>query len=246
VNVRSVRIVFATVLGIAGIALGVYGDWILWHPMDGLLLTLAAGALLLVAGVLALIPRRVARDAALGVLALALGLVGGQVLSPGRPALLWADGTILVTLDQPGGVTGSNVTTCQTTEAGDELQVSGDSNLRLDVLGPLPGAPADLDQRAFVQVLILVGDRWRYGTVARADNVNLRLFISSPAADTGEVRLAASDNSAIEIAWTPTGGTLRFAGLVDETDGTPPPSGLDLRGTITWTCSAASLIEVHR
>jgi len=40
-SVRSVRIVFATVLGIAGIALGVYGDWILWHPMDGLLLTLA-------------------------------------------------------------------------------------------------------------------------------------------------------------------------------------------------------------
>jgi hypothetical protein len=238
VSARAVRIVLAVVLGIAGIALGVYGDWILWHPMDGVMLTLGAGVLLVVAGVIALIPRRAARTAALGVLAFALGLVGGQVLSPGRPGLLGADGTILVALDRPTGATGSHVATCQTTEAGGELQVSGDPNLRLDVLGPLPGAPADVDPRAFVQVSLTVGDRWPDGTVSRTDDVDLSVSISSPAADKGETRLAASDASDIEIDWTPAGGTLRFAGLVDDLTGAPAPADLDLAGTISWTCGA--------
>lgn len=237
-STRTVRVLLVIVLGGAGFALGVYGDWILWHPMDGLLLTLGAGALVIVAGGIALIPRRAARTAALGLLAFALGLLAGQLLSPGRPALLGADGTISVALEQPGTATGSHVATCETTEAGGELQVSGDPNLRLDLLGPLPGAPADVDPRAFVGVSLTVGDRWSDGAVSRTDNVDLLVYISSPLADVEETRLVASDASDIDITWTPSGGTLRFAGLVDDQTGAPAPAELDLAGTITWTCDA--------
>jgi hypothetical protein len=239
VSGRVLRTLLAVGLALAGLAAGAYGDWILWHPMDGLMLTLGAGSLLIVAGVVALIPRRAARTAALGVLVFALGVVGGQVLAPGRPALMGADGTISMALDQAGGVSGAHVATCQTTGSGTELQISGDPNLRVDLLDAVPGAPADLDQRAFVGISITVGDRWRDHTVARADNVDLLVSVASVIAGANEVMLAASDASAVEIAWTPAGGTLRFAGLVGVTDGRPKPADLDLRGTITWTCEAA-------
>ncbi len=235
-NRRTVRIVATVALAVAGLTGGAYGDWVLWHPIYGVLLTLGAGSLVLVAVVIAQIPRWTARTVALGVLAFGLGLVGGQVLSPGRPALLGAAGTLTVALDQPPGATGAHNATCQMTDAGTELAVIGDPNLRLDVLGPLSGAPADLDQRAFVLFSITVGDRWPDGAIARTDNVGLFLSISSPAAEAGETQLAASDASDIAIDWTPEGGLLLFSGLVDARTGAPAPTDLDLRGTITWTC----------
>jgi hypothetical protein len=138
------------------------------------------------------------------------------------------------------GTEGPDVAFCEWTEDARELQVSGSSNLRLALLPPIQGAPPDVDQRAFVTVSITVGDRWRDGNVARSDNVDLWLLVGGVQDGAEEVRLAASDASTMEIDWTPSGGSLRFAGLVDATTGAPAePPLAGLAGTITWTCEPA-------
>jgi hypothetical protein len=70
--------------------------------------------------------------------------------------------------------------------------------------------------------------------------VDLFLLVSGAQAEAEEVRLGASDASTLEIDWTPAGGSLRFAGLVDATTGAPvEPPLAGLAGTLTWTCEPA-------
>ena len=235
---RAVVIALIVVLAVAGFVFGAVFDWFNWHPIDSVLLSIVAVPLTVVALVLAVVRRT--RVAGLLLLAVSGGMVAGQVLGPSRPQMAIAEGTLAMLVDQPVATSGTDLATCQWNEAAGELQVSGSSNLRLDLLPPIPGAPPDVDQRASASVSVTVGDRWPDGNVARSDNVDLFLMVSGAQADAEEVRLAASDASTIEIEWTPAGGTLRFAGLVDETTGAqvePPLAGL--AGTITWTCGPA-------
>jgi hypothetical protein len=225
-------------LAVAGFIAGAVFDWFNWHPMDAVLLTLVAVPLTVVALVLAILPRT--RVAGLLLLAAGGGLVAGQVLGPSRPQLAIAEGTLAMAVEQPVVTDGTDDATCQWNEAAGELQVSGSSNLRLDLLPPIPGAPPDVDQRASASVSVTVGDRWSDGNVARSDNVDLFLLVSGAQAEAEEVRLAASDASTLEIDWTPPGGSLRFAGLVDATTGAPvEPPLAGLAGTLTWTCEPA-------
>ena len=225
------------VLVVAGVAAGAIWDWFNWHPMDAVIMTLAAIVILVVGGVLAVARPRGSRLAGVVVLAVGVGIVAGQVLGPSRPALEIAEGSLAMAVDQPAAADGTGVATCQWSAARDELQVSGDNNLRIDLLPPIEGAPPDVDQRAFVLVSITVGDRWPDGAVTRADNMDLWLSVGGVADGAGEVALAALFASTLEVSWTPEGGSARFAGLVDATTGMAVAAPLaGLAGTITWTC----------
>ena len=144
------------------------------------------------------------------------------------------------TFEQTVSAEGTGVATCEFAGAPDELQVSGDHNLRINLLPPIDGAPPDVDQRAFVLVSITVGDRWPDGVIARRDNIDLWLSVGGVADGATETNLAAADASTLEISWTREGGSARFAGLVDATTGAPASAPLaGLAGTITWTCGPA-------
>ena len=216
-------------------AIGAYAHWVLWHPMDGVLIFLAAGGALLAAVVMALAVKRSARRLALVPLVVAIGLLAGQGLGPSRPALQSDHGVMAMTLERPNAARGEGAATCDTVVNGSELQVSSAS--RLDILGDDPTIPSDIDQREIVTVGLRVGDRWRDGAIRRSDDVDLVVIVGGVAADTAGVRLAANDDSTMEIQWTNDGGSLRFDRLVvDRSDGAASGDPIDLAGTMTWSC----------
>lgn len=233
---RALGIVGVVVALLAGVAIGAVWDWINWHPMNAVVITLFAVPMAIVGAVLALARPRGTRLPGLLVLALGGGIILGQVLGPARPELQGGEGTLVLAVDAPRAATGDGNATCFTTDAGDEIQVSGDSNLRIDLLPPVPNAPADLDQRAFVGVSITVGDRWKDRTVARSDNVDLWLNIGSVEVGVPEVTLVASDASDITIDWDGLAGSLTFANLVEANGGEVPDDLKGLAGTISWDC----------
>lgn len=216
-------------------AIGGYAHWILWQPMDGVLIFLAAGVALLLAGVMAIAVKRSARRVALVPLVVGIGLLAGQGFGPSRPELQSDQGMMTVTLERPNAASGGGAATCATVETGSELQVSSAS--RLDILEDDLTIPADIDQREFFTIGLRVGDRWTDGAIHRSDNVDLVVIVGGVAVDTPEVRLSASDDSIMEIQWTNDGGSLRFDRLVlDRSDGAPSRAPIDLAGTMTWTC----------
>jgi hypothetical protein len=216
-------------------ALGAYGHWILWHPMDGVLIYFAAGAALLTAAVIAIAATRSGRRLALVPVVVGIGLVAGSAFGPSRPELRSDHGLMVMTLERPNAASGEGAAMCDTVEDGSELQVSSAS--RLDILEDDLTVPADIDQREFVTIGLRVGDRWQDGAIRRSDDVDVVVIVGGVAADAPEVRLAASDDSTMEIQWTNDGGSLRFDGLVvDPSDGAAPGGPIDLAGTMTWTC----------
>lgn len=222
----------ATFAGAA--ALGAYAHWVLWLGVDALMILLAGGALLLGALIVAMVPKPAVRQLALFPLVAAAGLFVGQWIGPSRPALLDTAAVVTASLERPGITTGEGRGSCQTA-GGSELQVAG--NLRLQIRADDPSAPADIDQREFVNIYLTVGDRWRDGAIHRSDNVDLAVSIGSVVADEPEVALAADDGSLIDLAWTEEAGSLRFDRLVVD----PHRSGasaapIDLAGTISWIC----------
>ncbi len=215
-------------------ALGAYAHWVLWQSIDALLITLAAGALLVGALIVAPIRKPAVRRLSLFPLVVAAWLLLGQWVGPSRPALRQIAAVVTATLDRPGVTTDEGRGSCQTAGRS-ELQVAGD--VRLDIRADDPSAPAEIDQRELVNILLTVGDRWRDRAIHRSDNVDLAVIVGSVAADEPEVVLAADDGSLIELAWTEDAGSVRFDRLVVA----PPMSGasgapVDIAGIITWNC----------
>ena len=230
--------VVAFVAFVGAAILGAVGDWVWWEPYKGLVITLAAGGVLLVAIVLATLRRT--RPAALVVAAIGVGLIAGQNLGPSRPQLEQFQGTLTVTLSAPRATTGSAPVTCARDAAATELSLSGDPNLRLDVIADDPAAPADVDQREFVGVSLTVGDRWEQDPTPRPDGVVLRISVGRVEADLPETRMRSGRSSTREGDRSATGGTLSFAGLVPEIrPGEATGDPIDLAGTVTWTCDEA-------
>jgi hypothetical protein len=231
---RTLGLAALTVIFVVAAAIGAYAHWILWHPMDGLLIFLAAGAALLAAGVMAIALRR-RRRVALIPLVVGVGLLAGQGLGPSRAELQHDDGTMTVTLERPNATSGATAALCQTVEGGSELQVYGAS--RLGIGEDDPAIPADIDQREFVTISLTVGDRWRDAAIHRSDDVDLMVSVSGVVADAPEVGYAANDDSLIKIEWTNDGGSLQFDRLVVESDqGVARGEPIDLAGVISWTC----------
>lgn len=223
-----------------GLAAGAYARWRLWLPIDALPATLGAGLLLLLGVLLAIRGRRAPRIAGLALAAFGLGVLVGQQVGPARPALALSEGELTVLVERPVEAQGSIVATCQAAMPGPDLQVSGDPDLRVDLLPDDPSAPADVDQREFLGISVFVGDRWRDGRVSRSDDIDLLVIIGQVRAEALEVRLAADDGSALDLELDERGGSLRFAELVDVSE-VPGAAGgapqlLELAGTIRWTC----------
>ncbi len=238
---RWIVVLTALALLAAGV-LGAVGDWVWWEPYKGFIITLAAGGFLLIAIVLAVLRRT--RWAALIVAAIGVGLIAGQNLGPSRPQLQYFEGTMTVTLTDPRATSGSAPVSCAMDATASELSLSGDPNLRLDIVADDPAAPADVDQREFVGVSLTVGDRWEEDPTGRPDGVVLRMTVGRAEADLPETRSRSAPSSVLEMDRSATGGTLSFEGLVpdlraDEAAGPP----IDLAGALTWTCDVPSREE---
>jgi hypothetical protein len=233
VSSRRGRLIALALIFAAAIVAGAYGDWMWWEPYSGLLITLAAAAILVVAVVFAIPPR--GRGVAVVAAAVGIGLLAGQNLGPSRPALNHGEGTLTVTLAEPVQASASIAATCAADDGLTELQVAGDPNLRIAIVPDNPAAPVEVDQREFVGVYLTVGDRW--GRSDRPDRVGFEMSVGRAEADAVESRVMAGPSSTVDVDWTATGGTVTFAGLVPDTRfDRPAGEFIDVSGTVEWTC----------
>ena len=229
------------VIAVIGYAAGAYGRWILWYPLDALGMWLVIAVILVAGGVLVLVPKRPARLVGAGLLAFGGAALLAQVAGPSRPELLGRSGQLTLTTTSPIPGEASYEASCQSDAAGTEMTLTGDMNMRLEVYDDGDAVPADIDAREFVGVYIETGDRWRDSRNTRADDVFLTIIVGPVVEPQGEVVLVATDASDLDLEWTPSGGSLRFAGL--ETRSNDPGVELegepvDMAGTVTWTCDA--------
>lgn len=227
------------VLALIGAAIGAYLDWKWWHPTSGIVVTIGAVGVLLV-GALAWASRwRPIRPLAFGALAFGIGAILGQNFGPSRPPITQAAGRLTVELTAPANaepITGP--ADCQLTPDGQNFQISGDPNLRLQI-GDQP-----LEQRDAVQISVARGDMWEYGAEARADGWSLIVTVSDtgPFTDEGVPAIwfmESGGESQLVGTGTQEQGSIRFDGLVldaQQSQGADEP--MELAGTIEWSCES--------
>ena len=229
---RFVALVVAT-FGVAAVV-GAYIDWMWWPDYSGFLLTLAAFAILLLGGLLALIGqirRGLIRRIGIVVLVVGVGLLAGQNLGPTREALIQQpDGTMTIHLTSPVVASATSLASCTNVASATEFSVDGDPNMRLDT----PDQP-------FVQVYFNVGDRWdAIDDGPRKDGVRLDIGVTGAlVTDKGKpatVAMVAAPSSTLESTFANAGGSIQFAGLVPKTGPGESGESMDLAGTIEWTC----------
>jgi hypothetical protein len=225
-------------IAIVGAAIGAYLDWRMWHPTSGIVVTIGAIGLLLIGALAWASHWQPIRPVAYGVLAFAIGAILGQNLGPSRPPISMVNGTITLELTEPADaspITGR--ADCQLTPDGDNFQVSGDPNLRLQ-LGDQP-----LEQRDPIQVALARGDMWEHGAESRGDGWSVLFIIGDAGPFTDEqvpteVAMATDGSSELIGSGDQRAGSVTFAGLVEKDVGlgrgaTDPVA---LSGTLSWTC----------
>lgn len=228
----AVLTIAASVFVVAAIV-GAYLDWILWIHYHGLMITLAAGAILLVGVILALIGRGIVRHIALVVLAGGIGLVAGQNLGPSREPLIYqSGGTMTVRLESPVVAVATGPADCTNVASETEFAVSGDPNMRLDT-----------PEHPFVDVYLNFGDRWdAIDDAPRKDGVRLDIMgTAERIPDDGfpsMVTMQATESSTLESTFSNEGGSIHFADLVAQTRQDLTGESIDLAGTLEWTCGA--------
>ena len=223
---------------VTGAAAGAYLDWQLWQPSSGIVVTVGAGGLLLVAGLAWSSRWKAVRPAAFWVAAFGIGLLLGQNFGPARPPVMQAAGTVTVELTEPANaepITGR--AHCQQTPGGDNFEISGDPNLRLQI-GDQP-----LEERDPIQLALAKGDMWQYGA-PRDDGWSLLIRIGDAGPFTDDqmpvdVTMESDGNSEIDGDGTQERGSLRFTGLVLDEQQSPGAEGpIELAGTIEWSCAS--------
>lgn len=233
---RWTPIVLLVVLAAAGAAMGAYLDWRMWHPTSGIVVTIGAVGLLIV-GALAWTSRwRPIRPVAYGVLAFGIGVLLGQNLGPSRPPISQASGTVTIQLSEPADaapITGR--ADCQLTPDGNNFQINGDPNLRLQI-GDEP-----VEQRDPIQVALARGDMWEYGAETRSDGWSLLLIIgdAGPFSDDEvptEAAMATDASSDLTASGDQHAGSVRFSGLAGKDIGLGVSDTVELSGTLSWTC----------
>ena len=213
---------------------GAYLDWLWWPPYVGISLTIGAIALLLVAGLLALIGRiartRIARVGAQTFLVIAVGLLAGQTLGPSRePLVQLLDGTMTLRLVSPVAAVATGPASCTNVASGTEFAVTGDPNMRLET-----------PDRPFISVYLNVGDRWEaIEDAPRKDGVRFELGMTGQLVSSGgkpmTTTLVAVPSSTLVSTFSNAGGAIRFADLVPQ--GSPAAATRDaVAGTLEWTC----------
>lgn len=232
---RIALLMIAAIVFLVAAIVGAYLDWIWWPEAygGGLMITLAAGAILLVGGILALIGRGIVRRIALVILAVGVGLVAGQNLGPSREPLIHPQGgTMTLRLASPVVAIATSPADCTNVASATEFQVSGDPNMRLDT-----------PDRPFVSVYFNVGDRWRVlRDTPRKDGLLLNIGITgalvSDAGKPSTIGMQATESSTLESTFSNEGGSIRFAGLVAQSGADYSGESMDLAGTLEWTCGA--------
>jgi len=224
-------------IALAGAGVGGYLDWKWWHPTSGIVVTIGAIGLLLV-GALAWSSRwRPIRPLAFAALAFGVGALLGQNLGPSRPPITQAAGTVTVDLTEPANaepITGR--ADCQLTPDGENFQINGDPNLRLQI-GDQP-----LEQRDAVQLAVARGDMWEYGAEPRSDGWSVLVIVSDTGPFTDEAvpamwYMESNDESPLVGSGTQAAGSIRFDGLVLDAQQSQGAQGpMELAGTIEWSC----------
>ena len=241
---RARRIVVLVAVFVPAAAAGTYLHWMLWDEETGFVAIIGAVAILAVAALLGLVgfvvaaqrgPAHVHRGAllwgALGVAVVGVGLLAGETLGPSREPLILLDGTMTITLTSPVAATATGPMTCTNVASATEFAVSGDPNMRLDT----PDQP-------FISVYLNVGDRWavRDSGAPRKNGVSFRVDTTGAlVTDSGKpatTTLVATPSSSIEAVFANAGGSVRFAGLVDQGAADPAGAVSPVAGTVVWTC----------
>ena len=229
---RTMLVVILVIAFVVSAVLGAYFDWILWPLYSGLMITLAAGAILLVGGVVALAGRGIVRRIALVVLSVGIGLVAGQNLGPSRePLIHQLDGTMTLRLESPLVASATGPANCNNVASATEFSVGGDSNMRLET-----------PDRPFVSVYLNVGDRWDAvdDDAPRKDGVYLSVAVMGQLVpDSGKpsaVGMVATESSSLESTFSNEGGSIRFGDLVAQNGLDFTGQSMDLAGTLEWTC----------
>jgi hypothetical protein len=213
---------------------GAYIDWMWWPVYSGFVLTLAAFAILLLGGLLALvgqIRRGMIRRIGFIGLVVGFGLLAGQNLAPSREALIQQpDGTMTIHLTSPMVSSATGPASCRNEASATEFSVEGDPNMRLDT----PDQP-------FVQVYFNVGDRWNaIEDGPRKDGVRFDIGVTGAVvSDKGKpatVAMVTAPSSTLESTFANAGGSIHFGGLVPKTGLGESGESMDLAGTIEWTC----------
>jgi len=236
-------IAILAMLGIAAAVAGGYLDWQWWHPTSGIIVTIAAGAALLLAAVVALGRTPVTRMISMAIGTVGIGLLLGQNLGPSREAPILGSGTVTLQLTEPAGaaeVIGR--ADCNLTASGDNFAIWGDPNIRIEV------GDQELRDRDFVGISISAGDMWEAGAEPRPDGIGVSLLVGGggPIPEDGapsEVMMASAASSELEGTVDQRSGSIRFSGLVVdptyETGAVAEP--MDLAGTVSWTCEESAL-----
>ena len=233
------RITFWLILGaslVVAAIVGAYVDWLWWPVYKGLVLTLAAVAILVVAGILALAGRGNVRRGAMVGLAVGVGLLIGQTLGPTREPLILTDGgRMTLRLESPVVATATGPANCTNVVSETEYQVSGTPNLRLEEMN-----------RVWDTVYITVGDRWEaIEEGPRKDGVRFSIWGTDLAIATdgapSMAEMQAVESSIIDATFTNEGGSARFANLAPRAGPDLTAAPMDLAGTIEWTCGPVVL-----
>jgi len=228
---RWLQVAIATSVFAVASIVGAYLDWLWWPVGHGLVITIAAAAILLAGGVGVLVSRGTVRRVSLAILVAGVGLLVGQNVGPSREPLVQSGGTMSLRLESPVVATTTSPAICQNVASGTEFQVNGDPNMRLDSTN---GSP-------FVMVYLNVGDRWdAIEDAPRKDGVRLTITIDSALVpDSGKpssVAMEATASSTLESSFSNQGGSIHFAGLVPKNGPDFTGGSMDLAGTIEWTC----------
>jgi hypothetical protein len=216
--------------------IGGYLDWVWWHPTRGVVGTLAAGALLLLAGALAAARRPQANRFALGAAAVGVGLLIGQAVGPMREPVELSSGTITIRLDSPVPSSATGPADCQTVPSGEHLQVTADVNTRLSI------PEVDPAHSPTIVTSVSFGDMWAPDAGRRDDEVVVNIFANSALiADEGtptEVRAHSTPSSTLSVERAGNSGSISFGGLTVGVGRVGAALGVDreLSGSIEWTC----------
>ncbi len=225
----------------SGLAAGAYYNWYLWHPMSGLMITLAALGLLLIGGVAFLIRSRRIRPIALVLIVAGIGTIVGQNVGPDRPATRRHEtGSMHLVLTSPVSFDASGEASCGSTADASQVVVDPGSF----------GMARASEEADFHYPSVTIGDMYDYADPGRRDDhltVSIAVHLAAIPADADlnavPVETIHRSDRASVMTLAPghsvNGGSIAFSNLV-VSDGSGSRRS-DFAGTITWTCGPVTV-----
>jgi hypothetical protein len=125
---------------------------------------------------------------------------------------------------------------CQMVASGEELQVSGDPNIRLEIDG------VDPQEYPLVSPHFAFGDRWQPAEGSREDGMVVTIYMNAalvPAdGSPTELWLKSSQSSTLQAGELGNVGTVQFSGLTVTSGEVEAILGTDgdVTGTLEWSC----------